>query len=127
LYQYYLKNEGANSEMAKSENFTFCQFTESRLQRRDDYYAGQIDQAVKDIIDNKDREKSSAQGSWKDDKGHPIPIKRGLLVKEAVSSSLKMHCKRNAALMKMQMKAGDLPAAHHGQHFFMLVIRDNKI
>jgi hypothetical protein len=97
----------------------------SAVLARDDYYAGQIDKSVKDIID-KDRE-NSAQGSWIDRKGQPLQIKRGLLQKEVVSSSLKMHCKRKAALVRMQMKAGDQPTAQHGQHFYMLAIRDSKI
>jgi hypothetical protein len=97
----------------------------SAVLARDDYFAGQIDQAVKDIFD-KYRE-NSAQGSWKDGKGQPLQIKRGLLQKEVLSSSLKMHCNRKAALVRMQMKAGDQPTAQHGQHFYMLAIRDSNI
>jgi hypothetical protein len=83
---------------------------------RPDYYAGQIDQAVKDIIDTDN--KGSGQG-WKNSKGEPLQVKQGLIQAAVLSSSLGIHCKRlKKALKWMQVKAGDQPTAYHGQYFF---------
>jgi hypothetical protein len=52
---------------------------------RPDYYAGQIDQAVKIIIDTDNKE--SGQG-WKDSKGEPLQVKQGMIQAAVLSSSL---------------------------------------
>jgi len=92
---------------------------------RPDYYAGQIDQEVKITID-KDR-KNSAQGCWKDDQGQPFQIKHGLIQKEVISSSHRLHNRRMAVLDRFQVEAGDQPTAHHGLHFIRLAINDYNV
>jgi hypothetical protein len=62
---------------------------------RPDYYAGQIDQAVKYIIDTDN--KGSGQG-WKDSKGEPLQVKQGMIQAAVLSSSLGILCKRLKAL-----------------------------
>jgi hypothetical protein len=86
---------------------------------RPDYYAGQIDQTVNDIIDTDN--KGSGQG-WKDSKGEPLQIKQGKLQAAVLLSSLGIHCKRLMALKRMHAKAGYEPTAHHGQYFLKQAI-----
>lgn len=80
---------------------------------RPDYYAGQIDQAAKDIIDADNND----SGGWRDSKGEPLQIEHGKLQAAVLSNSLGIHCKRAQVLKRMQVKAGDHPTAHHGQYF----------
>jgi hypothetical protein len=90
---------------------------------RPDYYAGQIDQEVKDIIDvdNKD------SGGWRDSKGDPLQIEQGKIQEAVLSSSLGIHCKRKQVLNWMQSKAGGHPTAHHGQYFLKQTIMNYEV